>query len=201
MAQGRQTVDVVLDGALRALLHRGRHRVTVSDVCREAGVSRGTLYRYFKNCEDVLEAVNERALRTNRQALEEAVRAEPALEVRVRVVLRAMLSLTAHYPHMAAVIAQEPRSVIRHQTRDMPRVLRDLDEYLRPALELAPPVLQGVVTVEDLLEMFYRLVTSTFVAPSPGSERLVERVSALWEFTAGRGAAQHVEPAAAAAGG
>ena len=44
-----ETVNRILDGALRALARRGLRKLSMSDICEEAGISRGTLYRYFKS--------------------------------------------------------------------------------------------------------------------------------------------------------
>jgi AcrR family transcriptional regulator len=49
----------ILNGALRAVSERGVGRLSMSMIGQLAGVSRGTLYRYFKTKEDVLHAVSE----------------------------------------------------------------------------------------------------------------------------------------------
>ncbi|WP_068070468.1 TetR/AcrR family transcriptional regulator [Novosphingobium lentum] len=49
----------ILNGALQALGERGAERLSMSTIGKLAGVSRGTLYRYFKTKEDVLRAVSE----------------------------------------------------------------------------------------------------------------------------------------------
>lgn len=49
----------ILNGALQAVGERGVDRLSMSTIGKLAGVSRGTLYRYFKTKEDVLRAVSE----------------------------------------------------------------------------------------------------------------------------------------------
>lgn len=49
----------ILNGALRALGERGAKRLSMSEIGQVAGVSRGTLYRYFATKDDVLAAVTE----------------------------------------------------------------------------------------------------------------------------------------------
>lgn len=186
MQSGRETVDVIVDGAMRALARHGTARVSMTDICRESDVSRGTLYRYFSNREEVLEAVNQRISGANREVLDEAIAQDPRLEVRVRVVLKAMITFPAHFPHMRAIFEHEPKTALGFLAREMPNVLSVLDEYLRPALETSPPVTEGLLSVEDVLELFYRLVTSSFLIPTPGSESLDERIAALWESVAAR---------------
>jgi DNA-binding phage protein len=49
----------ILSGALDAIASRGARRLSMSDIIEASGVSRGTLYRYFSNKEEVLSAVAE----------------------------------------------------------------------------------------------------------------------------------------------
>src|SRR5579862_2636797 len=48
------TRDRILEGALAALGRVGPRRLTMSDVSDRAGLSRGTVYRYFPSKEDLL---------------------------------------------------------------------------------------------------------------------------------------------------
>src|SRR5437899_1815243 len=95
MAQAEQigrsdTVDRILDGALTALARRGLRKLSMSDICAAAGVSRGTLYRYFSTKEDVLEAIGQHVEQRFRVAMEDAIEREPDLDHRVEVVLRVL---------------------------------------------------------------------------------------------------------------
>lgn len=188
MPNGRETIDVILEGAMRALARQGPNRLSMTDICREARVSRGTLYRYFSNRDEVLEAINQQIASANREVLDAVVAAEPALDKRVRVVLHSMITFPDLFPHMSSIFEHEPRTALDFLTREMPRVLETLTEYLRPALETSAPVVSGAVTVEDVVEMFYRLVTSSFLLPTPGVESLDVRIADLWDVmaTAGR---------------
>ncbi|KUR76714.1 TetR/AcrR family transcriptional regulator [Novosphingobium sp. Fuku2-ISO-50] len=49
----------ILSGALDAIAARGTKRLSMSDIIDASGVSRGTLYRYFSNKDQVLAAVAE----------------------------------------------------------------------------------------------------------------------------------------------
>jgi AcrR family transcriptional regulator len=49
----------ILSGALDAIAARGAKRLSMSDIIDASGVSRGTLYRYFSNKDQVLSAVAE----------------------------------------------------------------------------------------------------------------------------------------------
>jgi AcrR family transcriptional regulator len=49
----------IMSGALDAIASRGVRRLSMSDIIDASGVSRGTLYRYFSNKDEVLVAVSE----------------------------------------------------------------------------------------------------------------------------------------------
>ena len=53
------SVIKILSGALDAIGERGVRRLSMSDIIEASGVSRGTLYKYFSNKDDVLAAVAE----------------------------------------------------------------------------------------------------------------------------------------------
>ncbi len=53
------SVMKILSGALDAIAAKGASRLSMSDIVGASGVSRGTLYRYFSNKEEVLAAVAE----------------------------------------------------------------------------------------------------------------------------------------------
>src|ERR1700727_2689241 len=51
------TINKILSVALHMLLDRGTAKMSLSGVCLDAGVTRGTLYRYFSSKEQLLSAV------------------------------------------------------------------------------------------------------------------------------------------------
>jgi AcrR family transcriptional regulator len=61
-AQGRQTVQKLLDAGLAEFDERGFQAVRVDDVVRRAKISHGTFYLYFANKEDLFKALLSDAL-------------------------------------------------------------------------------------------------------------------------------------------
>lgn len=51
--------DQILEGARRVFLERGFDAASMNDICRAAGVSKGTIYVYFENKEDLFIALVE----------------------------------------------------------------------------------------------------------------------------------------------
>lgn len=195
MAGQRNTEDVIINGAIRALSRHGVRRLSMSDICEESGVSRGTLYRYFKSKEEVLDAVNLRIEATMRAAYDAAVAARPDPAERVRVVLEVAISFPERFPHMRQIIQLEPGVALAFMTRELPMIAKFAAEYLKPALANSPPVVQGVLTERQITEIFMRLVMSSFLIPTPGSTKLAARIADLWESLVAAADGQAAAPA------
>lgn len=161
----------------------------MSDICREAGVSRGTVYRYFKDKDEVLDAVNRRVQATMRTTFDAAVAADPEPSQRLRVVLRAMMRAPKDHPHLSRLVEREPSSAITFLSREIPGLAEVVAVYLEPALRDCPPVRDGVVTMVEMAEIFQRLISSAILVPTPGSATLDARIADFWDVmvaTAGR---------------
>lgn len=57
-----QRPDEILDAALRVFAQRGLHKTKLEEIAKEAGVSKGTIYLYFKNKEELFVAAAQRIL-------------------------------------------------------------------------------------------------------------------------------------------
>jgi AcrR family transcriptional regulator len=175
-------VSRILDGAVRALSRRGSQKLTMSDICAEAGVSRGTLYRYFKCKDDVLEAVGAHVTNSLRWMLEQAIRASPEPADRLRVILDTTSNTyRREFPESARIPEVEPGFAINFLTRHFPEHLDMVTEYLKPVLDSAPPVHDGIATGRQLAELFHRVVLSTYFIPSADSAQMPDLVTGVWQ--------------------
>jgi AcrR family transcriptional regulator len=152
----------------------------MSDICDEAGISRGTMYRYFKSKDQVLEAVGEHIEGTLRATLTEAVTAKPEPDKRLEIVIQALLDYGKAHAELMHIVDAEPGAVLQLLTREFPTLLVAVADALGPVLSDAPPVRDGTLTKRQLAEMFTRLVLSVYLVPSPGSDQLAKRVAGLW---------------------
>jgi AcrR family transcriptional regulator len=174
------TVEAILEGAARALGHRGVQKLSMSDICDEAGVSRGTLYRYFKSKDDVLEALSQHVLESMAVIIQEAVDERPALEDRLRVVLTAMMSFTDRLPYTMALVQTEPAFSLAFFRRSMASYRVILERFLSPVLADSAPVRSGVVTIGDLCELFERVVLSAYVIRDGDAGSVPDLLADMW---------------------
>lgn len=75
--------EQILEGARRAFLSQGFDAASMNDITREAGVSKGTLYVYFENKEDLFKALiikgKTRVVQTAKHALNDHDNVEESL--------------------------------------------------------------------------------------------------------------------------
>jgi AcrR family transcriptional regulator len=152
----------------------------MSDVCAEAGVSRGTLYRYFKNKEEVLDAIGGHLLASLTHALNDAVAAEPTPHERLRVVWQAMFDYPQRSPQLAMIIHSEPRFALDFFNRVLPQLVTEATQALTPAFQETPPVRDGTATAKDLAELFARLVITTYLMPSSETDLRPSQLGGAW---------------------
>ncbi|WP_328403237.1 TetR/AcrR family transcriptional regulator [Streptomyces sp. NBC_00390] len=83
----------ILDGAARCFARNGFHATSMQDILREAGLSAGAVYRYFRSKEELIEAIAEEAFGEIRAAFDDAARLDPppTPDVLLGRVLRHML--------------------------------------------------------------------------------------------------------------
>lgn len=69
----------IIDAARVCFASNGFHNTTMQDVIKEAGLSVGAFYRYFKSKEELISAIAEEVIGVGALRLAEAVRADPPL--------------------------------------------------------------------------------------------------------------------------
>ncbi len=107
----------ILDGARRTFLANGFDAASMNEIAREAGVSKGTLYVYFKNKEELFEAIVEAQIREQGAQIFKFDLDAPIGEVLLRLGIgfsrflgrpggvsevRTVISIADRFPHLGA---------------------------------------------------------------------------------------------------
>jgi AcrR family transcriptional regulator len=77
---GTDTRRLIVESAAQCIRTRGLHKTTIVDVANAAGVSRGTVYAYFKDKRAIIEAVAENASQQFYREMIKAMEGETTLE-------------------------------------------------------------------------------------------------------------------------
>ena len=168
------TRDRILEGALAALGRVGPRRLTMSDVSERAGLSRGTVYRYFPTKEDLLAVLAEYEQNRFADGLRNALQAARRDDISVAMVVEYIISYLRQHPALPLMIDVEPEFVLAFLRRQMPIFHRITEELIGPVMAESRPVREGWVSVAELNELLLRVVLSVFLVPGETGPAAVE---------------------------
>jgi AcrR family transcriptional regulator len=172
------TVDRILGATLRLVGRRGVKRLGMQEVSEAAGVSRGTLYRYFPSKDHLMDAVavfDEQQFSDGLAAALASGR-DPAEKIRLFVAF-AFDYIRMHPAR--SLFESEPAFVLGYLLVHLPKLQSTLLEQLGDALDAAPAVASGSLSREQLADIVVRLFASSFIIPEPDDRALVQSVTGI----------------------
>lgn len=147
-----RTRDRILDGARLAIARHGLAKLGMSDVSASAGVSRGTLYRYFPTRGQLLESLAEAEIRHFQERIAEALRSAPPGAQRFKLVLRQVTRIAREHPVIQRVIETEPAHVLAYLRAEFPALRAVTGALLAPLFADTAPVREAVVNADELVD-------------------------------------------------
>lgn len=188
----RQRTETICAAALGLFLEQGLEATTVDAITREAGVAKGSFYRYFEDKAQLVEALFEplttafdQALREAQTELEAAKKpAElPAVYQRLAAALAAALFSS---PRVARLYLQERRAPDQGPRRPIRALARRIEEgaveltrvaHRRKLLKPLPPAVTAVAVVGAVEELlFASLEGAALGAPDEIVDALVRMI-------------------------
>ncbi|MEE8508671.1 MAG: TetR/AcrR family transcriptional regulator [Myxococcota bacterium] len=176
--RARETVEAVVEASARVLVREGYGRATTNRIAEAAGVSVGTVYQYFRDKDEIFDALLDRESKRVVEALL-AVPPDPAtpLEDALRGMLMLAVTLQPHGPELYRYLDYVPNALFR---RRLAEINKELACYVRQILELHRDRLR----VDDLdVASFIVVHTAEALgynaAPEMFNERLVDEVTDL----------------------
>ncbi|HEY2659717.1 MAG TPA: TetR/AcrR family transcriptional regulator [Caulobacteraceae bacterium] len=174
-----RTVDQILAATIDLMLGDGSRKLSISAVCEAAGVSRGTMYRYFSSKEDLLDGVTLHL----RDQTDRAVQAIGADSSDPGARLRRIIDYTLHNPEIAHgthYLEVEPSFVINYLQRNFGHFRRRLDDVMTPIFETWDEDLGGAVDRGLVVDILVRYALSEMLVPSgPEDEEYPARIRAM----------------------
>ena len=129
--RSREMVERILDAAARVLAREGYAAMSTNRVAEEAGVSIGSLYRYFNDKSEIVEhlrvRVNEEVLASLTDAIFDSLEADARTGVN-QVLLTLVDALERHRGVLLALIDEVP---LGSQANTLPEIERQLTEFTR----------------------------------------------------------------------
>jgi AcrR family transcriptional regulator len=160
----------ILAGAATAVARHGLAKLDMSDVSESAGVSRGTLYRYFRGRDDLLAALSVHESLRFWQHCIEGLREAPGSEEGIRLLLLRATRQVAEHPALQRLLETDPALVLGAVQRQFPTIRSQLHEVLAPHLEPASAVRSGLVELDQLVDWLTRILITVFLIPGEPAE-------------------------------
>lgn len=204
----------ILDAARQLILHYGYDKTTVSDIAREAGVSKGAIYLHFSSKEALLDALIEHDMQQYTADIMAAMEADGTAWSFVSI-YQISLGLLRNYPMVMALVRDDGRlgSYYKKATIDLQQLkrrsrypllqamqdvgaLRD-DVDMRDADILLSLIGYGVIHADDAVPDaapldFDRLLTTlgtmleSWLVPADGGDREAGRLLVMQMLAAYR---------------
>ena len=166
MATRATTEARIFDGALLAIARQGPKKLAMSDIAHEAGVSVGTLYRYFKNKDELLQSLGDYFVTKLQTVLHDAIEDNPEPADRLEIVIDVMIGFWLENPSTMQIGQLEPGFVLNYIKRVAPRLSTVLREALEPVLGDSAAVLGGSASMDEIVDLIVRMAFSHYFMPS-----------------------------------
>lgn len=160
----------ILDGAAAAVARHGLAKLDMGDVSQSAGVSRGTLYRYFRGREDLLMALSVHESVRFWEGCIDGLREAPSSEEGIRQLLLSATRQVAEHPALQRLLETDPAFVLGAVQRQFPTIRSQLHEVLAPLLQSTAVVAGGVVELDQLVDWLTRILITVFLIPGERAE-------------------------------
>jgi AcrR family transcriptional regulator len=145
----------------------------MSQVSERAGLSRGTVVRYFPTKDDLLAVLAEYEQGRFADGLRGALSDVPEDELRLEKVAEYIITYLREHPALTLMIDTEPAFVIGFFRSQLPVFHRITEELIAPVMRNTLPVREGWVTVAELNELLLRVVLSVFLVPGESSSSVL----------------------------
>lgn len=176
MTRRKSSADAIVSAACQLLRTLGSdERLTLSAVAAAAHVSRPTLYRWFPNREDLLEAMALWQEERFYEGLAKALETERTPAERLDAALVYLISFLDETLGTDSLL-RESAFAIRSLAASLPKQRATWVTLVGDALASAPAVRAGTLTVEQAAELCLRLAYSHYLMPSPEPELLLQNM-------------------------
>ena len=172
----------ILTAALGLIGRRGVRRLGMQEIAEAAGVSRGTLYRYFPSRERVLAAAADFDEQRFSTGADEVLATVTEPEQRISAFLAyAFEFIRSHSAR--SLFESEPGFVLSYLLDHLPSLRGELILRLGDALDSVPAVKRGDLDREQLADVIVRLFASSWIIPESDERTLVDSINRILEIT------------------
>ncbi len=188
--RSEETIAGILASTEQIILESGAERISILEVCKAAGVSRGTFYRYFASQDELLDAFSRHKRDRFHHALVDALAPFDDPDER----FEAMIAYLEHYlehGNARRLLLVAPDYALGFSKRIFHDAVVRFEDLLRPVFDAWDERLGAKIDRELVCEMLIRYVLSEQLVPAAGERHsLPRRVGRLVNVLMGSGVAR-----------
>jgi AcrR family transcriptional regulator len=175
------TEERILVAALGLIGRRGVRRLGMQEIAESAGISRGTLYRYFPSKDHVLTAAAAYDERRFSDGVDKVLASARTPESRIGDFMAYAFDFIRSHP-ARSLFESEPGFVMSFLLDHLPALHAELVERLGDALDTVPAVARGELDREQLADVIVRLFASSWIIPESDDASLVQSVNRILQI-------------------
>jgi AcrR family transcriptional regulator len=172
----------ILTAALGLIGRRGVRRLGMQEIAEAAGVSRGTLYRYFPSRDHVLAAAADFDEQRFSAGADDVLASITEPEQRISAFLAYGFEFIRSHA-ARSLFESEPGFVLSYLLDHLPSLRAELIWRLGDALDVVPAVKRGDLDREQLADVIVRLFASSWIIPESDERTLVRSMNRILEIT------------------
>jgi AcrR family transcriptional regulator len=176
------TEERILTAALGLIGRRGVRRLGMREIAEAAGVSRGTLYRYFPSKDHVLAAAAAYDAQRFSDGLDVVLAATRSPGDRITAFMAYAFDFIRSHP-CRPLFESESGFVMGYLLDHLPALRAELVERLGDALEAVPAVASGSLGRDQLADVIVRLFASSWIIPETDDASLVQSVNRILQIS------------------
>jgi AcrR family transcriptional regulator len=176
------TEDRILKAALDLIGRRGVRRLGMQEIADAAGVSRGTLYRYFPSKDHVLLRAADYDERRFSVGLDAVLALASSPEERIGAFMAYAFEFIRTHP-CRPLFESESGFVMSYLLDHLPSLRAELVLRLGDALDAVPAVAAGALDREQLVDVIVRLFVASWIIPESDDARLVQSINRILQLT------------------
>lgn len=177
-----ETRAKILDGARAAVARHGLKKLGMSDVSDAAGVSRGTLYRYFPGKDELLEGLVSHEQAKFMQGLLESMAGVEDGEDRIMTVMEFVVRELHTHDALQRLRQSESDFVLQTIREQFLPIKAGIEALLGPAMSDTAPVKLGIIRSEQLTDWFVRMLVSMFLIPDSDPDEMVRGLQSMYRL-------------------
>ena len=175
------TEERVLLAALGLIGRRGVRRLGMQEIAEAAGVSRGTLYRYFPSRDHVLAGAADYDSARFSNGLDAVLASSDRPEDRIAAFMTYAFDFIASHP-CRPLFESESGFVMSYLLDHLPALRAELEFRLGDALDSVPAVAAGDLERDQLVDVIVRLFASSWIIPDSDDASLVQSVNRILQI-------------------